>query len=100
MFLEPARVARIIAGARAAVFTYRFGYVPEYLRAKMPGAFHASELPFSSAPSTPGTAPRHRRSRGGAAASKLSGQFRKDRRALGNGRRALVARRRGCRAPS
>ncbi|MGV1683865.1 carboxylesterase/lipase family protein [Sphingopyxis sp. NJF-3] len=47
MFLEPARhVARIIAGRGQPVFTYRFGYVPEYLRAKMPGAFHASELPF------------------------------------------------------
>lgn len=47
MFLEPARhVARIIAGRGQPVFTYRFGYVPEYLRAKLPGAFHASELPF------------------------------------------------------
>ncbi|WP_411338759.1 carboxylesterase family protein [Sphingopyxis sp. J-6] len=47
MFLEPARhVARIIAARGQPVFTYRFGYVPEYLRAKVPGAFHASELPF------------------------------------------------------
>jgi len=47
MFLEPARhVARIIAGRGQPVFTYRFGYVPEYMRAKVPGAFHASELPF------------------------------------------------------
>lgn len=47
MFLEPARhVARIIAGRGRPVFTYRFGYVPEYLRAKLPGALHASELPF------------------------------------------------------
>ena len=47
MFLEPARhVARIIARQGQPVFTYRFGYVPEYLRAKIPGAFHASELPF------------------------------------------------------
>lgn len=47
MFLEPARhVARIIADRGSPVFLYRFGYVPEYLRAKMPGAAHASELPF------------------------------------------------------
>ena len=46
-FLEPARhVTRIIAGRGQPVFAYRFGYVPEYLRAKVPGAFHASELPF------------------------------------------------------
>jgi para-nitrobenzyl esterase len=47
MFLEPARhVAKIIAGRGQPVFTYRFGYVPEYLRSKLPGAPHASELPF------------------------------------------------------
>ncbi|NIJ35921.1 para-nitrobenzyl esterase [Sphingopyxis panaciterrae] len=46
-FLEPARhVAKIIAGRGQPVFTYRFGYVPEYLRSKLPGALHASELPF------------------------------------------------------
>lgn len=47
MFIEPARhVARIISERGQPVFTYRFGYVPEYLRTKVPGAFHASELPF------------------------------------------------------
>lgn len=47
MFLEPARhVTRIISQKGQPVYTYRFGYVPDYLRAKMPGAFHASELPF------------------------------------------------------
>lgn len=47
MFLEPARHAtRIIAGKGQPVYAYRFGYVPEYLRSKMPGALHASELPF------------------------------------------------------
>jgi para-nitrobenzyl esterase len=46
-FLESARhVARTIAARGQPVFTYRFGYVPEYLRATTPGAFHASELPF------------------------------------------------------
>lgn len=46
-FLEPARhVAKIIARHGQPVFTYRFAYVPEYLRSKMPGALHASELPF------------------------------------------------------
>lgn len=46
-FLEPARhIARIIAVRGQNVFAYRFGYVPEYLRATMPGAFHASEVPF------------------------------------------------------
>ena len=47
MFLEPARhVERIIAQKGQPVYAYRFGYVPEYLRDKMPGAYHASELPF------------------------------------------------------
>lgn len=47
MFLEPARhVARIITRKGQPVYAYRFGYVPEYLRGKMPGALHASELPF------------------------------------------------------
>lgn len=47
MFLEPARhVTQIITGKGQPVYTYRFGYVPEYLRGKMPGALHASELPF------------------------------------------------------
>ncbi len=47
MFLEPARHAtRIITGQGQPVYAYRFGYVPEYLRSKMPGALHASELPF------------------------------------------------------
>lgn len=47
MFLEPARhVTRILTRKGQPVYTYRFGYVPEYLRGKMPGALHASELPF------------------------------------------------------
>lgn len=46
-FLEPARhITRIIAARGRTVFTYRFGYVPEYQRVTMPGAFHSSELPF------------------------------------------------------
>jgi len=47
MFLEPARhAARILAGKGQPVYSYRFAYVPEYLRDKLPGALHASELPF------------------------------------------------------
>ena len=47
MFLEPARhVSRIIAAKGQPVYTYRYGYVPDYLRATLPGALHASELPF------------------------------------------------------
>lgn len=47
MFLEPARhVSRIIAAKGQPVYTYRYGYVPDYLRAVMPGALDASELPF------------------------------------------------------
>lgn len=46
-FLEPVRhIARIVEGRGQSVFAYRFGYVPEYLRAMVPGAFHATELPF------------------------------------------------------
>lgn len=47
LFLEPARhVTRIISRKGRPVYTYRFGYVPDYLRTAQPGAFHASELPF------------------------------------------------------
>ena len=47
MFLEPGRhVSRIIAAKGQPVYTYRYGYVPDYLRPIMPGALHASELPF------------------------------------------------------
>lgn len=47
MFLEPARhVSRIIAARGQPVYAYRYGYVPDYLRPVMPGALHASELPF------------------------------------------------------
>lgn len=47
MFLEPARhVTRILTQKGQPVYAYRFGYVPEYLRDKLPGALHASELPF------------------------------------------------------
>lgn len=47
MFLEPARhVSRIIAGRGQPVYAYRYGYVADYLRPILPGALHASELPF------------------------------------------------------
>jgi para-nitrobenzyl esterase len=45
--VEPARfVARTIATAGVPSYEYRFSYVTESLRAKMPGAFHATEVPY------------------------------------------------------
>jgi para-nitrobenzyl esterase len=45
--VEPARfVARTIAAAGVPSYEYRFSYVAESLRAKMPGAFHATEIPY------------------------------------------------------
>jgi len=47
VFLEPARhIARIVADKGKPVYLYRFAYVPEYLRDKLPGAPHGSETPF------------------------------------------------------
>jgi para-nitrobenzyl esterase len=48
LFVEPARFSAIeMAKAGAPVYVYRFSYVPESLRATLPGAPHASELPFA-----------------------------------------------------
>lgn len=47
MMIEPARhVSRIIAGNGQPVYGYRFAYVPQYLRDKLPGALHATEIAF------------------------------------------------------
>ncbi len=47
LMIEPSReTARILANQGSEVYLYRFAYVPDYLRAKMPGALHASEIPF------------------------------------------------------
>lgn len=45
--VEPARfVARTVAAAGIPSYEYRFSYVAESLRARMPGAFHATEIPY------------------------------------------------------
>jgi len=47
MMIEPARfVARSIAAAGLPAYEYRFSYVADSLRGKVPGAFHATEIPF------------------------------------------------------
>lgn len=47
MMIGPTRsIARVLSAQGAMVYLYRFGYVPEYLRGKLPGAPHASERPF------------------------------------------------------
>ena len=47
MMIEPARfVARTVAAAGLPSYEYRFSYVAEALRAKQPGAFHATEIPY------------------------------------------------------
>ncbi len=45
--VEPARYAAAqIAAHGTTVYEYRFGYVPDSLRGKLPGAIHASDVPF------------------------------------------------------
>ena len=47
MMTEPARfVAGSIAAAGGPSYEYRFSYVAESIRSKVPGAFHATEIPF------------------------------------------------------
>ncbi len=47
MMLEPARaVARILSSRGQPVYEYRFSYVPESQRQSLPGAPHASEIPY------------------------------------------------------
>jgi para-nitrobenzyl esterase len=47
MMVEPARfVAGVVAQQGIPSYEYRFSYVPESLRSELPGAPHASEIPF------------------------------------------------------
>jgi para-nitrobenzyl esterase len=47
MMIEPARyVAKMIAEAGLPSYEYRFSYVAESIRKQVPGAFHATEIPF------------------------------------------------------
>lgn len=47
MMIEPARfVASTIATAGGSSYEYRFSYVAESIRKQVPGAFHATEIPF------------------------------------------------------
>ncbi|HVV46032.1 MAG TPA: carboxylesterase family protein [Bryobacteraceae bacterium] len=47
MMIEPARyVAKTIAAAGLPSYEYRFSYVAESIRKQVPGAFHATEIPF------------------------------------------------------
>lgn len=47
MMIEPARfVAKTLAEAGVPSWEYRFSYVADSLRSKVPGAFHATEIPF------------------------------------------------------
>lgn len=44
---EPARfVARSLAARQVPAYVYRYGYVPDSLKAALPGATHALEIPF------------------------------------------------------
>jgi para-nitrobenzyl esterase len=46
--IEPARhLADLVTAAGKRAYFYRFSYVPEALRANVPGATHASEIPFT-----------------------------------------------------
>ena len=47
MMVEPARFAvRMLAATGQPTYEYRFSYVAESLRSKVPGAPHATEIPF------------------------------------------------------
>lgn len=47
MMIEPARfVTQTVSSQGLPAFEYRFSYVAESLRDKMPGAPHASEIPY------------------------------------------------------
>lgn len=47
MMIEPSRfVAQTVASQGVPSYEYRFSYVAESLRSKMPGAAHASEIPY------------------------------------------------------
>jgi para-nitrobenzyl esterase len=45
--IEPAReIARLLSARGQPVYEFRFSYVAESLRSKVPGALHATEIPF------------------------------------------------------
>ena len=45
--IEPAReIARLLSARGQPVYEYRFSYVAESLRGKVPGALHATEIPY------------------------------------------------------
>jgi len=45
--IEPAReIARLLSARGQRVYEFRFSYVAESLRGKVPGALHATEIPF------------------------------------------------------
>ena len=46
VFGAPARWIAGVEGARRPVYLYRYGYIPETLRGKIPGAYHAAELAY------------------------------------------------------
>jgi para-nitrobenzyl esterase len=47
MMLEPARnISRAATALHVPVYAYRFTYVAQFLRSQLPGALHASEIPF------------------------------------------------------
>jgi len=46
--IEPAReIARLLSKRAQAVYEFRFSYVAESLRGKVPGALHATEIPYA-----------------------------------------------------
>ena len=46
--IEPAReIARLLSARGQPVYEFRFSYVAESLRGKVPGALHATEIPFA-----------------------------------------------------
>jgi para-nitrobenzyl esterase len=48
LMIEPARyVARTLTAHGQPVYEFRFSYVAESIRAKFPGAMHASDIPFA-----------------------------------------------------
>jgi para-nitrobenzyl esterase len=45
--IEPAReIARLLSARGQPVYEYRFSYVAQSLRSKLPGALHATEIPY------------------------------------------------------
>lgn len=46
VFGAPARWIAGLEGAHRPVYLYRYGYIPENMRGKIPGAYHAAELAY------------------------------------------------------